>query len=329
MVDNTTDSSDNLFETTLNDKNHGEKILDAIDDKIISKSAKYNNDYICVIYQHPFIQQVTIDNFKSVTNTEDISIGELLLLEHVYVDNTTNCHLVIENNSDIFNDMYPRTTLYSETKQEERRIQSVTKLSSNCFGYMSNKLLTSSIQKINHSCTPNCAVNIRERYIFAGTHVVFMELFAIKNIKTGSPITINYGPETAHKRDFECDCGMDYDHRKKLFGVTCKLAKHFSDIEGPIIQNLVLDYVKTNLGNKILLNHYLAKHGIFFDKNTISAITPEGCQTINNVLDKSLNSKQKRSTKNKVGNLIMDQKKINLFLAIMNKILFDDRTKKN
>ncbi|ADO18061.1 putative SET domain-containing protein [Acanthamoeba castellanii mimivirus] len=278
-----------------------------------------SNEYIQVIYQNPNIYEHEENNFKSVFTKSEIKSGQLILLEHVLVNDSTNSYLIIENNEYLFDMSHPRTDKFSECSEENRRLQAIKKLSSNCFGIDGNKLLTCAIQKINHSCTPNCAVNISEKYNFGGTHIVFMELFSINNIPANTEITISYGPVTGHKRDFECLCGKSLEEREKIFSIVCGLSRKISQLNNDLIKKYIYVYTTSDLGKKIMLNHFLATKGIYINKDKIVAITESGAETINNLVYKYMKIKESDQTNKKI-----TSHKIKMFMTIIHACLFPE-----
>ncbi|XWV25338.1 hypothetical protein QJ856_gp0432 [Tupanvirus deep ocean] len=287
------------------------------------------NDYAALIYKHPNIEVCDINNFRSIRATQNIKTGEMLLLEHVFSAKSATCHLAIENNEALFNMYHPRISSFVETKLEDKFEQTKKKLSHNCFGMANgNKLINIYLQQINHSCTASCAVYVQEDYTFEGTNIVFMELYAIKNIEKDTEITINYGPDTAHKRDFECNCGLEIDKRQMIFNISSKLVKILSVDNNKKIKEKVYKYLHTPISKKILLNQFLANNGIFVNNNSISCYTKEGVEMINKVVHSYLGING--DIKNDDGKIIEDkinQHKLNIFMHVLNEgILLNSQT---
>ena len=65
------------------------------------------------------------------------------------------------------------------------------------------KILRNTARSINHSCDPNCEVNITTRAIW---------IVALRNIRDGEELTYNYGYayEPDSYRDFPCHCGAKH-----------------------------------------------------------------------------------------------------------------------
>ncbi|XWV26599.1 SET domain-containing protein-lysine N-methyltransferase [Tupanvirus soda lake] len=290
------------------------------------------NDYAALIYKHPDIELQDVNNFRSVRATRNIKTGELLILEHVFSAKSATCHLAIENNEALFNLYHPRITSFAETKAEDKTEQTKQKLSHNCFGVPNgNKVMNIYLQQINHSCTASCGVYIREDYTFEGTNVVFMELYAIKNIEKDTEITINYGPDTSHNRDFKCDCGLEIEKRQMIFSISSNLARTLSFDNNKNIKEKIFKYLQIPISKKILLNQFLAINGIFVNNNIVSCYTQEGVNMINNVVHSYLGINGDIKTDD--GKVIEDKinrHKLNIFMHILNEgILLNSQTKIN
>ena len=275
-------------------------------------------DYMAIIYQHPALIVHSENNYKSVRIEEDIAFGDLLLVEHAYASPTHICQAIIQHNEYLFNMYHPRITNFEESVN--RSDDAKEKLSNNCFGMENgDKLITFMVTKLNHSCDPNCAVYIQEKYKMDNTNIVFMELFAIRFLKKGTEITINYGPATAHNRDFECKCGKNFEERQKMFKVCTNLVFGFSEKNNINIRKMICQYLDESLSKKISLNHYLATKGIFINNNTVSAYTSDGEKTINDIVHKYLGLEGEiKLLDGQVIEQTMNENKINIFLKIIN-----------
>lgn len=297
--------------------------MDNIQEKETEKQTEKEeyNEYMAIVYQNPSMEIREKDNYKFVVAANDIKFGELLLVEHVYASSASNCHSIIENNEFLFNMYHPRLTNFAET--ENKFPHAKEKLVHNCFGLANDdKLITYAITKMNHSCDPNCAVYIQEKYNIGNTNTIFMELYAVRPIKSGTELTICYGPETAHNRDFECNCGKDLPQRKKIFDVVSSVAKALSHSNNSTIREKIYHYLETPISKKIQLNQYLSTKGIIFNKNTISGYTVDGLDLINNLVHKYLGVKGDiNSADGTIKEVPMNDAKIAIFLKLLNENL--------
>ncbi|AQN68142.1 SEt and RNAse h domain protein [Saudi moumouvirus] len=282
-----------------------------------------DNEYIIGIYQHPGIEEQDQNNYKSVFATRDILFGELLLLEHSYSGSNTDAQLIVANNSILFDLYHPRVKKFCECKENERLQQSVEKVSHNCFGLNGNKILTFGITKFNHSCDPNCSVFIQERYRHSNTEIVFMELFAVRNIKKGTELKISYGPETGHNRDFECNCGKNIEERKKIFDTISSISRTLSERNRESIREKIYAHIESIPGKKILLNHYLSTKGLYLNNNTIVSYTSQGERIINDVLRKYMNLDSNLNENDIIGTTPINNRKIAIFLQILSENILD------
>ena len=318
---NNDDQTDNDQINNNNRINNSNQINN--NDQTDNDNKEWPDEYIKTIYVHPSFTSCDDKGYKFIKTSDDIELGELLLIEHVYASNFDTCRYIIENNTYLFNMYHPRIKQYSEISKEDKFEHVKNKLSHNCFGYENDqKIMTDSITKINHSCDPNCAVHVQEKYNLNNTNVIFMELFTIRAIKKNAEITICYGPETAHNRDFECKCGKELPERKKRYNITSGLAKTLSMQNNLRIKEKIFKYLESCDAKKILLNHYLSTKGIIINNNTITAYTNDGKTLINNLVYKYLNigdellSSSKQIMSESIGNY-----KISLFLKILNETL--------
>jgi hypothetical protein len=297
----------------------------------MDKDVEAFNDYAALVYKNPKIEECNDNNYKFIRATSDIECGELLVIEHVFAARAEICHLVIENNSELFDSYHPRTTKHSDTI--DKFSQASNKLSSNCFGISNgNKIINIFIHQINHSCTASCAIYVCENHEHENTNIIFMELYSVKKITKGSEITINYGPETAHKRDFDCNCGIELDERQKIFNITVSLVRALRDRHNKIVNEIIYNYLLNPISKKILLNQYLSINGIYMNKNTISGYNESGLNMINQTIHHFMGlaeEKIRNTDDNKIIEQSLNPYKISLFLKILNENIFTARHTEN
>lgn len=280
------------------------------------------NEYIYVIYKNDAIDICEENNYKYISANEDIDFGELLLIEHVLTVSRLDCHYIINNNQYLFDTYHPRGIKFKEVTNEDKGLITKTKISHNCFSFSEDKdklIMSDKIARFNHSCEPNASVYVQRKYKNVGLDTVFMEVYAVRHIDANDEITISYGPETAHRRDFECKCGKGLNERVKIFSVISKIAQILSDQDGETIKKKIYEYLETPISKKILLNQFLSSRGIFMNGDTICAYTDQGEELINKMLYSNLgidlnifgDDKLKESKK-------MNQTKLNMFLEILN-----------
>ncbi|MEM3062371.1 MAG: SET domain-containing protein-lysine N-methyltransferase [Nitrososphaerota archaeon] len=282
-----------------------------------------SDEYMTVVHKHPALTVCEENNFKYVKVTEDIKFGELLLVEHVYASDNNICYLIVRYNEYLFDQYHPRKVKFADAvKLDENEISVMVseKISHNCFGFGENsKLITDTITKLNHSCDQNCAVYINVSYKIEETNVVFMELYAIKNIKKDSEITISYGPETSHKRDFVCNCGKSLNQRKKHFNIVSRLASSLSRNINNEVRVKIYNYLHSTKARRILMNHYLANNGIIVNNNNIAAYTKNGMKMINKLFYRFIGVDPECT--NIANNNIITSLKISTFMLILESYL--------
>ncbi|MEM0354220.1 MAG: SET domain-containing protein-lysine N-methyltransferase [Thermoplasmata archaeon] len=267
-----------------------------------------SDEYMTVVYKHPAMTICEENNFKYVKVTEDIKFGELLLVEHVYASESHICYMIVRYNEYIFDQYHPRKIKFKDIANMDEKDISIMvndKISHNCFGYGEKcKLLTDTITKLNHSCNQNCAVYINVSYKIEGTNIVFMELYAIQNIKKDSEITISYGPETSHKRDFVCNCGKSLNQRRKHFNIVSRLVSSLSRNINNKVRLKIYNYIQSTKARRVMMNHYLANNGIIVNNNKIVAYTENGMKMINKLFYKIMGMKMDQENVDSSNNII-------------------------
>ena len=245
-------------------------------------------EYMGLVYMNSAIFIGEENNYKFIKTLADIKSGELILVEHVLTNNDAISRIIIRHNEYLFNQYHPRQVNYQDAiKMSAEEIEKITteKLSHNCFSFDKNLLLTNTITKMNHSCNPLCSVFIQESFNKEDTTTIFMEVYALKNIPQNTELTINYGPKSAHDRDFTCNCGKSLADREKNFRVTTQLAAYFSTTCNNIIREKIFAYLNTPTAKRILMNHYLANNGVFINKGSVAVYTSDGGKMINDLVN--------------------------------------------
>lgn len=247
-----------------------------------------DNEYMGLVYQYPGITLCSDEEYKSVVANEDIEIGELLMVEHVYVNTIEHSHITVEFNKLLFDSYYPRDLDENKSELVKKKINANSFLFPTEDNYI---ILTHWITMINHSCSPSCCVRINKNYKKENTYIIFMELYSIKNIKKGEEITFMYNTKMGHDGvgSFVCNCGESISNRQKRYviinGITNSLSKNFTYE----IEQYILEYLALSTTKKRLLLHYLSSKGIFFNNNKIDAYTVAGTEFINSAVLNFLN----------------------------------------
>lgn len=282
-------------------------------DKVSIDESKYiHNEYSAVVYMSKKIEQKYENNFRSIMCVKDIDIGELLMIEHVYSAPHNVAIYTIAYNKEVYEGFYPRNSSWEDKTDILKQAQE--KLSHNCFGTKNkNFLFNNVIYQINHSCTASCGVYISHEKNIQNTDIIFMELYSIKKIKAGEEIFINYGPSTAHTRDFTCLCGIPEEKRNKIFSVGVGIVKSLSIKYNENINKKIFKYASSTLFKKILLYQYLSVNGIYINNGVISGFTEEGAIIINKLLSKFMETDEN-----------MTNEKLRIFLYVIEKLIIDN-----
>lgn len=241
--------------------------------------------YTGIVYQSGSITIHEENNYKSIKSTKDIAIGELLLIEHTFSAQLEIVFAVVQHNEYMFDQYHPRTAKWKENVN--RKHLAIEKVKNNSFNFNNEPLVPNVVAKINHSCSPNCAISVNNNLQIYGANIVFMELYAVNNITAGTEITISYGPETSHQRDFVCGCNKPLQLRQDDFNNIIMLGESYSKANKEIVTQRMREHLDTQTGRQILLYQYLAIKGIFINNHKIVAITKEGYGLINNIVNKN------------------------------------------
>jgi hypothetical protein len=250
-----------------------------------------SNNYVHTIYTHPLITVQDINNYKLVVATGDIKAGELLMLEHVFAAKNQLCMTAIAHNEYLYDDYHPRTNKFKETDSDTRSSESVQKYYKNCFGLGKEKgFLTDLITKMNHSCNPNSSHH-SDTYFLHGTDVIFMSAYSVRNIKAGEEITHCYNTRLHNENffGFVCQCDTTQEQRDKIFQIILNIVAYYAKQDKQKIDELVANYIESDIGEKILLYHYLLNNGIIMNHDQISyIIDPEGLEFVRNTVSKHM-----------------------------------------
>jgi hypothetical protein len=226
-------------------------------------------DYGAVVYLNPAVKMIDNNNYRSIVAVNDINHGELLMIEHAIVADTETAVKIICCNEQIFDSYHPRMKAYADCSHTERHFAAQNKLKANTFGFENNKkMFNTMIQYTNHHCKSNAAVHVLPSVTAGETDtidVAFMEMYSVRKIKAGDHVTISYGPETGHARDYVCDCGMELEQRKKMFGITCSVVAEMSNANRKRVGEIIEGYVDTIESKNILFANYLATLGMYIN----------------------------------------------------------------
>ena len=244
------------------------------------------DEYIFTIYNSNQCAISYDGSYGSLKATENINAGTLMVVEHALSEETRICLMLIRYHGDFYDFYAPRdedkmnSGIPSYSKAE-------SKLSANCFGVGGDILaLTKTITRINHSCDPNCGVNMKiyfdRDYDF---ETIFMELYALKDIIKGGELTISYGPATCHKRGFEC-CSRSKSDREKNFNLVKVLIAKFHDGARDQFKSMINSFIMTEAYHYAMINRFLISNCIVMRGGRVEAINRKGVAFIDSMVER-------------------------------------------
>jgi hypothetical protein len=233
------------------------------------------SEYAQIIYGSPKIEiQYTEDNY-STKSLDNISTGELLLVEHIVEGSLEMLSYVVGYNKIFFDSLYPRNiddNIYNEQI-------SVKKTNANCYQRDNNKYsLGIAISKINHNCNPNCIIIFEQIDWTYEIPLVMAKVFAVKAIEKDKEITISYSPFIGHNENkkgiefFKCECKLALNERKRIFDLTHMIADPFIKEDKILSNKFIMNYVNKEETKRRIFKHFLSlNYGILFknDKTPI------------------------------------------------------------
>jgi hypothetical protein len=172
--------------------------------------------YTNIIFQNPHFSVVKDGSYASVTTSDKICRGEILLIEHSIVsDDIAKVVNIVNQNSGMYDTLCPRET------DLVRGVDTATKkVASNMFRTEELFALGKQVSMINHGCSPNAMVTYTHVRGFK-IPISFMVVYAIEDISTQEEVKIMYGSNVGHEtneyHDFQCDCGKSADERSNTF----------------------------------------------------------------------------------------------------------------
>lgn len=218
-----------------------------------------------------FVYDIENDNRKVVAN-ENISKGELLILEHGISDifeQNTNYEIInrttlnILYNESFYNELYPRVKKYN-LNDNDCEFDTITdiineKISKNIFKHNITdkkyfKVLFRDITNLNHSIDPNANFHYIEIKIKGiDFPIIIYYIICCKDILKGSEICINYGNKY-------------FNENTDLTIYNDKAQDYFTQNDRKI-KKLVFNYLNTTNFRDVIYNHYFYSNGIIFENN--------------------------------------------------------------
>lgn len=169
-----------------------------------------NGNFTSIVFKSPNVEIHYDNNFYSIKATKDLSKGHLVFIEHVLWGTSSYLGNGVARDYELFKTLHPRP---DDDKHSFEELLG-EKTMDNCFCFDGVNVLGSMCSKFNHSCTPNCHLDIMDykeenKFYGAWTH---------KNVKAGEELTFDYANTTS----------PDYhDKMKKLHNFSCTCSKEF------------------------------------------------------------------------------------------------------
>ena len=203
------------------------------------------------------------NDFYSIRATTDIPSGTLILVEHVIHGDFQYLMSALFFNPELRDSLYPR--------DDEKEIGQAIgkKIELNVFKFEDDILVIGDIfSKFNHSCRPNCRMDIVDRI----NNERFYGIWAQKKIEKGNELFIDYvngGSVSYHKSMMEvlgatCSCTPDYIIQNvKRSQIMMDLASTYRKNKKDFIETLTDTYLSSTKGLKAIRKNKLAKKEAF------------------------------------------------------------------
>jgi hypothetical protein len=211
-----------------------------------------SGNFTSIVYKAPNVEIHYDNNFYSIKATKNLSKGHLVFIEHVLWGDTSYLCNGVARDDKLFQTLYPRPDDDKHSFEELLK----RKTMDNCFCFDGVFVLGSMSSKFNHSCTPNCHLDIMDykeenKFYGAWTH---------KNVKAGEELTFDYAntssPEYHDKmkkfHNFSCTCSNEFilQNRKRVTN-----RKNTGDVfrkrDKTLIYSMVDEYTETEHGQDV------------------------------------------------------------------------------
>jgi hypothetical protein len=211
-------------------------------------------------------------NNYCIKATTDLSVGSLVLLEHV-VSSSDYATIVMSVMGDhtMYNEFYPRNSDIDE-ELPTRQANAEKKTSFNVFGFEKNFVMGNVFSKFNHNCRPNCHMGIADDVKLRGykNSVAVYAMWVHRAVKVGEELTIDYtnGKSSLHKTIcckfcINCNCTVaEMEKAEKCIDIHKKIDHAFSMKHKGLINDLV-DLYTNNDGIHAIIKQELAYYGYF------------------------------------------------------------------
>ena len=207
-----------------------------------------------VVFQSDDIFIDYTNDYHSIKAKQDLPIGKLILLEHVVHGDSQYAMGSILYSDELYHTLYPRFT--DETK--EKLIQE--KLEMNAFNF-GEFIIASTCAKFNHTCIPNCLMNIADHYKGMKIYGVWI----CGKVKKGDELFIDYVNSGNHHdilrgHNIQCNCSDKnvMDNAKKAL-IRHNLYLSFREKNEAFIQNTINVYGESSICKNVIFHQNKAK----------------------------------------------------------------------
>jgi hypothetical protein len=190
------------------------------------------------------------DDFYSIKATRDLPVGHLVLIEHVMWGDVNYLVNGVMRDRRLFKTLHPR---HYDTEDIQKAIK---KTYQNCFIFDESHVLGYLTSKFNHSCIPNCHLDVvdfvdLDKFYGVWTH---------RKVLQGQELTFDYvnkGDIPFHDsmkklHQFCCECTEEYilgnAQRSKIH---VDLGDHFRKRDTHLVNTMVDTYLATNRGRQV------------------------------------------------------------------------------
>lgn len=196
-----------------------------------------------VIYQSPKVDVKYENDSYSVVALEDLSVGELVLVELVvWGPKIQTIIAAIIYDKELSSELYPRNTVDPKEKMDM-----------NVFRFDENYVIGRVFSKFNHSCVPNCHMGVGD---FVNNSRAY-GMWVHRKIKAGEELTIDYvniGDVDYHdamkeQHGIECSCTHEYiKSKEKMSKVHMKMDSTFLERDREFITEKVDQFFQSSAG---------------------------------------------------------------------------------
>jgi hypothetical protein len=206
-----------------------------------------------IVYTSSDIEIDYTNDAYSIVAKKDLPVGHLVLIEHVLHGDINILLNGVLTDQNLFDQLYPRQF---QVQLDEFQ-QAIEKTESNCFMFRDGHVLGNILSKFNHSCKPNCHLDIID---FVNTDK-FYGTWTHRKVSKGDELTFDYvnkGDVQFHEsmkenHHFTCDCTESYilanDQRSK---VHVNLGTFFRNRDNKLIHRLVDAYRESSYGQIVI-----------------------------------------------------------------------------